>query len=85
MNNALTVKKDHQHALDVSPDLPCFFQVWRGPAFPLRKQLFGFRVVIVNPGSVSCYDPGEEAVVVSDFIKQFLAHKQTAAAASAHR
>jgi hypothetical protein len=72
-NNAFTVKKDHQHALDLSPDLPCFLSVWRGCAFPLKVLLFGFWVIPVNPGFSSCYDSQEEVLVVSDFIQQFLA------------
>jgi hypothetical protein len=32
-NDAVTVKKHHQHCLDVSV-LPHFLQMWRGLAFP---------------------------------------------------
>ena len=30
MNSSLTVRNDHQHALDVRPDLPCCLLMWRG-------------------------------------------------------
>jgi hypothetical protein len=57
MNNAITVKKDHQQAFDVLPDLPYFLWAWKRLAFPLRRLLFGFWVITVNPGFFSCYDP----------------------------
>jgi hypothetical protein len=59
VSNALTVKKD-QHALDVWPNLPHFLRTWRGEVFPLRGLLFCFRVITVNPGFASCYDPREQ-------------------------
>jgi hypothetical protein len=37
--------------------------------------LFDFWVVSVNIGFISCYDPQEEVLVISDFIQQFLAGK----------
>jgi hypothetical protein len=52
MNNTLAVK-DHQHALDIHPDLPCFLWVWKGWAFPMRGLLFGFWVVTMNSDFVS--------------------------------
>jgi hypothetical protein len=36
----------------------------------------GFWVITINPVSITCYDPREEVLVISDFIK-FLAHKHT--------
>jgi hypothetical protein len=36
--------------------LPRFLRVWRERAFPLRGVQFGFWVVTVNPGFISCYD-----------------------------
>jgi hypothetical protein len=68
MNNALTVKKDHQHALDVQPDLLRFLRAQGGWGFPLRGLLFGFWVMTVNPGFMSSYDPQEEVLVISNFI-----------------
>jgi hypothetical protein len=70
-----SVKKDHQHALDVQPGVPCFPWAWRGEAFPVRGLLVGFWVITVNPGFISCYDCQEEVSVVSYFSQQFLAHK----------
>jgi hypothetical protein len=46
-------------------------------AFPLRGLLFGFCVIILNPGFVFCCDPREEVLVISDFIQQFLANINT--------
>jgi hypothetical protein len=57
MNIALAVKDDHQHALDIQPHLHRFLWALRGWAFPLIELLFGFWVITVNPGFVSCYDP----------------------------
>jgi hypothetical protein len=74
MSNALKVKKDHQHALDVQHDLPRFLWARRGWACPLTEHLSFFWVETVNPGSV-CYDPREEVSVISDFIQQFLDNK----------
>jgi hypothetical protein len=54
INYALTVKKDHQHALNVCPDLPSFLHMWTGWAFVLRGLLFSSYIVTVNPGFVSC-------------------------------
>lgn len=68
-------KKD-QHALDFRPDLPRFLRAWNGRAFPLRWLLFGFWVKTVNPSFISCYDPWEWVLVVSDFIEQFLRDKK---------
>jgi hypothetical protein len=70
MNNALTIKKGHQHALDVWPDLPCSLCTWRG-------LMFGLWVLTVNQDFISCCDTGEEVTVVSDFVQQFLAHTNT--------
>jgi hypothetical protein len=75
MNNAVTVKRDHQHDPDAWPDLPHFLLAWRGQAFPLRGLLFGFWVTTVNSGFIFCCDPQEEVLVISDFIQQFLADK----------
>lgn len=33
-NNAITVKKDNHHALDVVNELPYFLQIWRRQVFP---------------------------------------------------
>jgi hypothetical protein len=74
MNNALTVKKDHQHALGVQSDLLHFLRAWRASDFPLTGLLFGFQVVTVNPGLI-CYDPWREDLVISDFIQKFLGDK----------
>ena len=52
-NNAFTVKNDHQHPVDVSPDLLCVFLMWRRQAFPLWRLLFFCWVMTVNPGFVS--------------------------------
>jgi len=35
MNNAITVKKDNHHALDVGTELPYFLQIRRRQVFPL--------------------------------------------------
>jgi 3-deoxy-D-manno-octulosonic-acid transferase len=39
--------------------------------------LFGFWVITANPRFVSCYGHQEEVLVISDFIQQLLADKQT--------
>jgi hypothetical protein len=50
MRSAITVKKYHQHALDVRPALPHFLVMWRGWVLSLRGLLFGLLNIIANPG-----------------------------------
>lgn len=57
MKSALTVekkKKNHQCAVDVWFDLPCFCWTWRVWAFPLRGLLFDIWITKVNPTFASC-------------------------------
>ena len=58
MNNAFTVNKDHQHALDVRSDLPCLLDTCRGLLFILW-------VATLDPDFI-CYDTREEVTVVLD-------------------
>jgi hypothetical protein len=74
MMNALTVKINHQHILDIWPALPHFLWSWSGQPFPLRGHVFGFWVITLNPGFVSCYDPLEE-FCFHFWLHQFLADK----------
>ena len=54
-------------------DLPRF--LWtRNSVLPLRGLQFGFWVVTVDPGFVSCYGSWKEVFVISNVIQQFLAH-----------
>jgi len=50
----LTIEKNHQHVLDVWPDLPHFLWVLRGYAIQVRGILFHFWIIIANPDFVAC-------------------------------
>lgn len=62
------MKNNHQHLLDVWPDLPYFLDMRRGRALPLRGLMFDFWVEMLDTSYVSCYDPQEEVLVISFFI-----------------
>lgn len=57
-------------------DLSCLpFFKYGQDKLPPKWLLYCFCAIPINPGFISCYNPWEEDLFVSDFIKQFLAHK----------
>jgi hypothetical protein len=68
VNNPLRVKKNSEHALCWTPDLPRVFCSWLLWAHPLQQLLLCFWIVLItiNPTSITCYDSTDKnSVLVS--------------------
>ena len=70
--NTLTIEKNNQHWLDMTPTLTCFFRPWLVWTLPLWRLLFSFRIVTINPWFITSNNLLKDIFIITEHFQVVL-------------